>query len=85
MDLNSYSGGFALFVNKDFKGKEINEIGLDSEKMKPYRFTTVEDEEDRRVYIFKTDSGLNYMVELDEEENEEYGIVLYSIINYDTL
>ena len=75
--LSGSTSNFTIFVNQDFKGKEINEIGLDSEKMKPYRFTTVEDEEDRRVYTFKTDSGLNYMVELDEEESEEYGIVLY--------
>jgi hypothetical protein len=76
-DLNSSSTGFTVLINQDFKAKEVNEIGLDSEKMKPYRFTTVEDEEDRRVYTFKTDSGLNYMVELDEEENEDYGMVLY--------
>jgi hypothetical protein len=45
--------------------------------MKPYRFSTVEDGEDLRIYSFKTDSGLNYVVELEEEENDEYGMVLY--------
>jgi hypothetical protein len=78
----SYQFSFTKFVNKNFKGKEVNEIGLDSEKMKPYRFTTVEDGEDRRIYSFKTDSGLNYMVELDEEVDDEYGMVLY--INFGT-
>jgi hypothetical protein len=68
---------FKYYVNQDFKGKEVNEIGLDSEKMKPYRFTTVEDGEDLRIYSFKTDSGLNYTVELEEEVNDEYGMVLY--------
>jgi hypothetical protein len=68
---------FQTYVNQNFKGKKVNEIGLDSEKMKPYRFTTVEDGEDLRIYSFKTDSGLNYVVELEEEENDEYGMVLY--------
>jgi hypothetical protein len=73
---------FQTYVNQNFKGKEVNEIGLDSEKMKPYRFTTEEDGEDRRVYSFKTDSGLNYKVELMEEVDDEYGMVLY--INFGT-
>jgi hypothetical protein len=68
---------FQTYVNQNFKAKKVNEIGLDSEKMEPYRFTTVEDGEERRVYSFKTDSGLNYIVELEEEENEKYGMVLY--------
>ena len=76
------SGGFALFVNKNFKGKEVNEIGLDSEKMKPYPFRTESDSEEFRSYTFKTDSGLNYKVELMEEVDDEYGMVLY--INFGT-
>jgi hypothetical protein len=76
-DLSVSSSSFQHYINQDFKGKEVNEIGLDSEKMKPYRFTTVEDGEDLRIYSFKTDSGLNYIVELEEEENDEYGMVLY--------
>ena len=73
---------FQSYINKNFKGKKVNEIGLDTEKMKPYRFTTVEDEEEFRTYTFKTDSGLNYKVELMEEEDGEYGMVLY--INFGT-
>jgi hypothetical protein len=76
-DLQSSRHSFKYYINQDFKGKEVNEVGLDSEKMKPYRFTTVEDGEDLRIYSFKTDSGLNYIVELEEEENDEYGMVLY--------
>ena len=76
-DLAVSSSSFQQYINKNFKGKEVNEIGLDSEKMKPYRFTTVEDGEDLRIYSFKTDSGLNYTVELEEEVNDEYGMVLY--------
>jgi hypothetical protein len=76
-DLQMSRHSFKYYINQDFKGKEVNEIGLDSEKMKPYRFTTVEDGEDLRIYSFKTDSGLNYMVELEEEVNDEYGMVLY--------
>lgn len=76
-DLQTSSNSFQHYINKDFKGKEVNEVGLDSEKMKPYRFTTEEDGEDRRVYSFKTDSGLDYMVELEEEIDEDLGIVLY--------
>ena len=60
------SGGFALFVNQDFKGKEVNEIGREDEKMAPYRFRTEEDGDEYRVYSFKTPSGLNYVVELQE-------------------
>jgi hypothetical protein len=76
-DLQMSRHSFKYYINQDFKGKEVNEIGLDSEKMKPYRFTTVEDEEDRRVYSFKTDSGLDYMVELEEEVDDDLGMVLY--------
>ncbi len=76
-DLQMSRHSFKYYINQDFKGKEVNEIGLDSEKMKPYRFTTVEDGEDLRIYSFKTDSGLNYTVELEEEVNDEYGMVLY--------
>jgi hypothetical protein len=69
---------FKYYVNQDFKDKKkVNEIGLDSEKMKPYPFKTVEDGEDRRVYSFETDSGLDYMVELEEETDDDLGIVLY--------
>jgi len=68
---------FQTYVNKNFKGKKVNEIGLDSEKMKPYPFRTELDEEEFRTYTFKTDSGLNYKVELMEEVDEEYGMVLY--------
>jgi hypothetical protein len=76
-DLQTSRHSFKYYINQDFKGKEVNEIGLDSEKMKPYRFTTVEDGEDRRVYSFKTDSGLDYMVELEEEVDDDLGMVLY--------
>jgi len=76
-DLQMSRHSFKYYINQDFKGKEVNEIGLDSEKMKPYRFTTVEDGEDRRVYSFKTDSGLDYMVELEEEVDDDLGMVLY--------
>jgi hypothetical protein len=68
---------FQTYVNKNFKGKKVNEIGLDTEKMKPYPFRTELDEEEFRTYTFKTDSGLNYKVELMEEVDEEYGMVLY--------
>jgi len=70
------SGGFALFVNQDFKGKEVNEVGGESEKMAPYRFKNVEDEEEFRTYLFKTDSGLDYQVDLEEIEDDEFGMVL---------
>jgi hypothetical protein len=74
---------FKYYINQDFKDKKkVNEIGLESEKMRPYPFKTVEDGEDHRKYSFKTDSGLNYMVELDEEVDDEYGMVLY--INFGT-
>jgi hypothetical protein len=76
-DLQMSRHSFKYYINQDFKGKEVNEIGLDTEKMKPYRFTTVEDGEDRRVYSFKTDSGLDYMVELEEEVDDDLGMVLY--------
>jgi hypothetical protein len=76
-DLQMSRHSFKYYINKDFKWFKVNEIGLDSEKMKPYRFTTVEDGEDRRVYSFKTDSGLDYMVELEEEVDDDLGIVLY--------
>ena len=75
-DLNSSSAAFTSFVNQDFKGKEVNEVGGESEKMAPYRFKNVEDEEEFRTYLFKTDSGLDYQVDLDEIEDDEYGMVL---------
>jgi hypothetical protein len=81
-DLSASSTSFQQYINKDFKGKEINEIGLDSEKMKPYPFRTESDSEEFRSYTFKTDSGLNYKVELMEEVDDEYGMVLY--INFGT-
>jgi hypothetical protein len=68
---------FKYYINKDFKGKKVNEIGLEKEKMASYTFTTVEDGEDRRVYSFETDSGLDYMVELEEEVDDDLGMVLY--------
>jgi hypothetical protein len=55
---------------------EINEVGGESEKMAPYRFKNVEDEEEFRTYLFKTDSGLDYQVDLEEIEDDEYGMVL---------
>jgi len=67
-DLNSSSTGFTVLINKDFKGKEVNEVGLEKEKTNPYLFTTEEDSDERRVYSFKTPSGLRYIVELDEYE-----------------
>lgn len=73
---------FQTYVNQNFKGKKVNEIGLDSEKMKPYPFRTGLDSEESRTYTFKTDSGLNYKVELMEAEDDEYGMVLY--INFGT-
>jgi hypothetical protein len=76
-DLSASSTSFQQYINKDFKGKEVNEIGLEKEKMEPYGYTTVEDDEDRRVYSFKTDSGLDYMVELEEEVDDDLGMVLY--------
>ena len=75
-DLNSSSAAFTSFVNQDFKGKEVNEVGGESEKMAPYRFKNVEDEEEFRTYLFKTDSGLDYQVDLEEIEDDEYGMVL---------
>jgi hypothetical protein len=76
-DLSASSTSFQQYINKDFKGKEVNEVGLEKERMDPYGFTTVENEEDRRVYSFETDSGLDYMVELEEEIDEDLGMVLY--------
>jgi hypothetical protein len=76
-DLQMSRHSFKYYINQDFKGKKVNEVGLDSEKMKPYRFTTEEDGEDRRVYSFETDSGLDYMVELEEEVDDDLGMVLY--------
>jgi len=76
-DLQMSRHSFKYYVNQDFKDKKVNEIGLDTEKMKPYRFTTIEDGEDLRVYSFKTDSGLDYMVELEEEVDDDLGMVLY--------
>jgi hypothetical protein len=76
-DLQMSRHSFKYYVNQDFKDKKVNEIGLDTEKMKPYPFRTELDEEEFRTYTFKTDSGLNYKVELMEEVDEEYGMVLY--------
>ena len=81
-DLNSSSSAFTTFINKNFKDKSLDEIGGESEKMKPYPFKTEFDGEELRTYTFKTDSGLNYKVELMEEEDDEYGMVLY--INFGT-
>lgn len=73
---------FTIMVNKNFKDKEVNEIGGEGESMKPYPFKTQLDSEELRVYTFKTDSDLNYKVELMEEEDDQYGMVLY--INFGT-
>lgn len=70
------SGGFSLFVNQNFKDKSLDEIGGDTEKMAPYRFKTAQDEEDFRSYVFKTDSGLDYQVDLEELVDDEYGMIL---------
>lgn len=74
--LSGTGSNFTIFANQDFKGKEVNEVGGESEKMTPYRFKNVEDEEEFRTYIFKTDSGLQYQVDLEEIEDGEYGMVL---------
>jgi hypothetical protein len=68
---------FQTYVNQNFIGKKVNEFGLVSEKMKPYPFRTELDEEEFRIYTFKTDSGLNYKVELMEEVDYDLGMVLY--------
>ena len=81
-DLQTSSSSFQHYINQDFKGKEVNEIGREDEKMKPYPFRTESDSEEFRSYTFKTDSGLNYKVELMEEVDVEYGMVLY--INFGT-
>ena len=65
-DLQTSSSSFQHYINQDFKGKEVNEIGREDEKMAPYRFRTEEDGDEYRVYSFKTPSGLNYVVELQE-------------------
>lgn len=75
-DLQTSSSSFQHYINQDFKGKEVNEIGGKDEKMEPYRFKTLFDEEDYRTYVFKTDSGLDYQVDLGEIEDDEYGMVL---------
>lgn len=74
--LSGTGSNFTIFANQDFKGKEVNEIGGESEKMAPYRFKNVQDEEEFRTYVFKTDSGLDYQVDLDEIEDDEFGMVL---------
>lgn len=76
-DLNSSSAAFTTFINKNFKDKSLDEIGGESEKMKPYPYKTDEDSEDFRSYSFTTDSGLKYKVDLEEDQNDEYGIVLF--------
>ena len=68
---------FKYYVNQDFKGKKVNEIGGEDEKMKSYIYKTDEDSENFRSYSFKTDSGLKYKVDLEEDENDEYGMVLF--------
>lgn len=65
-DLNSSRAGFTMFINKNFKSKEVNEVGLEKEKTTPYSFTTEEDSDDYRLYSFDTPSGLKYTVELQE-------------------
>lgn len=74
--LSGTGSNFTIFANQDFKGKEVNEIGGKDEKMPPYKFKTIFDEEDYRTYVFKTDSGLDYQVDLGEIEDDEYGMVL---------
>jgi hypothetical protein len=68
---------FQTYVNQNFKGKKVNEIGGEDEKMKSYTYKTDEDSENFRSYSFKTDSGLKYKVDLEEDENDEYGMVLF--------
>lgn len=78
-DFEKVSGdgsNFTIMVNKNFKGKSLDEIGGKDEKMPPYTFKTVYDGEDHRTYVFKTPSGLDYQVDLGEIEDEEYGMVL---------
>ena len=75
-DLNSSRAGFTMFINKNFKDKSLDEIGGKDEKMPPYTFKTAYDGEDHRTYVFKTPSGLDYQVDLEEIEDEEYGMVL---------
>ena len=75
--LSGTGSNFTIFANQDFKGKEVNEIGGESEKMRPYPYETDEDSDDFRSYSFTTDSGLKYKVDLEEDQNDEYGIVLF--------
>jgi hypothetical protein len=73
---------FQTYVNQNFKGKEVNEIGLEKEKMSSYPFKTEEDGEGRRVYSFETDSGLDYMVELEEYDPVDGPMEVSKLILY---
>jgi hypothetical protein len=81
-DLSASSTSFQQYINKDFKGKEVNEIGLEKEKMSSYPFKTEEDGEGRRVYSFETDSGLDYMVELEEYDPVDGPMEVSKLILY---
>jgi hypothetical protein len=81
-DLSASSTSFQQYINKDFKGKEVNEIGLDKEKMEPYRFKTVEDSDEYRVYSFETPSGLSYEVKLEEYDPVDGPMEVSKLILY---
>jgi|688.fasta_scaffold206103_3 hypothetical protein len=73
---------FKYYINKDFKGKKVNEIGLEKEKIDSYVFKTEEDMEDYRLYSFKTPSGLLYAVELEEYDPVEGPMEVSKLILY---
>ena len=81
-DLSASSTSFQQYINKDFKGKEVNEVGGEDEKMKPYYYETIVDDADNRVYSFDTESGLKYTVELEEFDPIDSPMDLSKIILY---
>jgi len=67
-DLAASSSSFQHYINQDFKGKELTEIG-DASKQ-PYPFKLVIDDIYEREYIFSTDSGFQYEVEVETIEGD---------------
>jgi hypothetical protein len=65
----SYQFSFTKFVNKNFKPKKkLSEIGDASRQ--PYPFKLVIDDIYEREYIFSTDSGFQYEVEVETIEGD---------------
>lgn len=63
-DLAASSSSFQHYINQDFKGKELTEIG-DASKQPYGPIDTLTDDEGERQYGFSTDSGTIYEVKVE--------------------